>query len=114
DRVLPARADIDAAMARRMPWRRRQPERVVEREIVVDQQSLAGRDHRLAIKSPDIAAAAGAGLAALGRILPGGVFAFVEYAFCLLKRRHPAAASLHRVPSSMVDVLLYAVHAVDV
>src|SRR5262249_5111155 len=89
DRVLPARADIDAAMARRMPWRRRQPERVVEREIVVDQQSLAGRDHRLAIKSPDIAAAAGAGLAALGRILPGGVFAFVEYVFCLRKRRHP-------------------------
>src|SRR5262249_35723763 len=114
DRVLPARADIDAAMARRMPWRRRQPECVVEREIVVDQQSLAGRDHRLAIKSPDIAAAAGAGLVALGRILPSGVFAFVKYVFGLWKGRHPAAVAQHRVPAGMIDVQMRAEHVVDV
>src|SRR5690242_685479 len=61
-RMLSARADIDAAMARRMPGRRRQPERVVERKIVVNKERLTGRDHRLAVEAPDVAAAAGARL----------------------------------------------------
>ena len=70
--LLSARADIDAAMARRMARGRREPHRIVEREVVVDQQRLAGRHHRLAVEAPHIAAAAGAIFAAFGRLLPCG------------------------------------------
>src|SRR5215469_16049437 len=42
DRVLSARADIDAAMVGRMAGRRHEPKRIVELIAVVDQQGLAG------------------------------------------------------------------------
>ena len=38
DRVLPARADIDAAMAGRMAGRRHDPKRIVELIAVIDEQ----------------------------------------------------------------------------
>ena len=51
----PPDLDVDAAMAGRVPGRRRQPDRVVQRVVVIDQQRLAGRDDRLAVEAPDIA-----------------------------------------------------------
>src|SRR5262249_11432245 len=42
DRVLSARADIDAAMMGRMAGRRHEPKRIVELIAVVDEQRLAG------------------------------------------------------------------------
>ena len=45
-----------------------------------DEQRLAGFDDRLAIIAKHIAATAGAGFAALGRFLPGGIFACLEAA----------------------------------
>src|SRR5262249_36702809 len=97
DRVLSARADIDAAMVGRMAGRRHEPKRIVELIAVVDEQRLAGFDDRLAIVAKHIAAAAGAGFAALGRFLPGGIFAFVENIFGFRKCRHPASLAQHRV-----------------
>ena len=44
DRVLSARADIDAAMAGRMAGRRHEPKRIVELIAVIDEQRLAGFD----------------------------------------------------------------------
>jgi len=44
DRVLSARADIDAAMVGRMAGRRHEPKRIVELVAVVDEQRLAGFD----------------------------------------------------------------------
>ena len=58
DRVLSARADIDAAMAGRMAGRQHEPKRIVELIAVVDEQRLAGFDDRLAIVAKHIAAAA--------------------------------------------------------
>ena len=114
DRVLSARADVDAAMAGRVARRRREPERVVERKIVVDEQSLTGRDHRLAVEPPNIAAAPGARFTALGRFLPGGVFAPVEDVFRLREGRYPFAVAQHRVPAGVVDVQVRAENVVDV
>ena len=42
DRMLSARADIDAAMMGRMAGRRHEPKRIVELIAVVDEQRLAG------------------------------------------------------------------------
>jgi len=101
DRVLSARADIDAAMAGRMAGRRHEPKRIVELIAVVDEQRLAGFDDRLAIEAKHIAAAAGAGFAAFGRFLPGGIFAFVKNIFGFRKCRYPAAVAQHGVPAAM-------------
>jgi hypothetical protein len=114
DGVLSARADIDATMARGMARCRRQPERVVKRKIVVDKERLTGRDHRLAIEPPNIAAAAGPGFAALGRFLPRGIFAFVEDVFGFGKGRHPGAITQHGVPAGMIDVQMRAKDVIDV
>src|SRR4029077_19103517 len=101
-------------MARGMARRRREPERVVEGEIVVDEQSLTGRDHRLAVEPPNIAATPGSRFTALGRFLPGGVFAFVKDVFRLREGRHPAAVAQPRVPAAVVDVQMRAKDVVDV
>jgi len=114
NRLLAAGADIDAAMAGRVAGRRRQPERIVELIIVIDQKRLPGRDHRLAIERPHIAAAAGPIAAALGLVLPRRIFAFVEDVFRLRKCRHPAAVAQHGVPAGMVDVQMGAEHVIDV
>ena len=114
DRVLSARADIDAAMAGRMAGRQHEPKRIVELIAVVDEQRLAGFDDRLAIVAKHIAAAAGAGFAALGRFLPGGIFAFVENIFGFRKCRHPPSVAQHRVPAAMVDMQMRAEHIIDV
>jgi hypothetical protein len=57
-RMLATRADIDAAVTRRMARSRRQRERVVELKGVVDQERLASFDNRQAIKGPYILGAA--------------------------------------------------------
>ncbi len=114
DGMLSARTDIDAAMARRVAWRWRQPDIVVELKVVIDQQRLSGSNDRLAIIRPDIAAAAGT-VAALARFFfPGGIFAFVEDVLRIRKCRHPAAITQHRVPAGMVDVKVGAEHVIDV
>jgi hypothetical protein len=107
DRLLSARADIDAAMAGRMAGRRHEPKRIVELIAVIF-------DDRLAIVVKHIAAASGTGFAALSRFLPGGIFALVENIFGFRKCRHPAAIALHRVPAAMVDVQMRAEHIIDV
>src|SRR5690349_2921655 len=53
--ALSTRPDVHAAMARRMPGRRRQPHRIIERIVVIDQQRLACRNDRLSVEPPDIA-----------------------------------------------------------
>src|SRR5215813_4459376 len=58
----------------------------------------------------DRAACAGSGFAALGRFLPGGIFAFVENIFGFRKCRHPASVAQHRVPAAMVDMQMRAEH----
>ena len=65
-----------------------------EKEFGRDHEGrLTDRDDRLAIVTPYIAAAARPGLAALGRFLPGGIFAFVENIFGFGKGRYPAAVA---------------------
>jgi hypothetical protein len=59
DGVLPAAADMHAAMAGRMARRGLDGDTVVELEIVIHQQCLAGLDDRLAVEAVDIATAAG-------------------------------------------------------
>src|SRR5262249_33663552 len=81
DHVLSATADIEEGMVGEMARRRHEPNRIVELIAVVDEQRLVGFDDRLAIVAKHIAAAAGAGFAALGGFLPGGIFAFVENIF---------------------------------
>src|SRR5262249_11841559 len=56
DRVLSARADIDAAMVGRMAGRRHEPKGIVELIAVVDEQRLASFDDRLAIVAKSQAA----------------------------------------------------------
>src|SRR5262249_23148016 len=112
--MLTARADIDAAMAGRMTRSRGKPKRIVERKIVIDEERLPGCGHPLAIETPDIAAATRSGLSALGRFLPGGVFALVKNIFGFGKRRHPAAVAQHRIPAGMIDMQVRAKHIIDV
>src|SRR6516162_6644312 len=111
DRVLSARADIDAAMARGMPRRRGKPKHVVKRKVVVDQQRLPGRNHRLTVESPDVP---GWIVPALGRFLPRGVFAFVKHVFCLWEGWHPASVAEQGIPTAVVDVQVRAKDVVDV
>ena len=111
DRALAAGADVDAAMAGRMARRRSQPHRVVEREIVVDEERLAGLDDGLAVEAPDIARRV---VAAPRRLLPGGVFALVEDVFGPREGRHPAPVAQDRVPAAVIDVEMRAEHVVDV
>src|SRR5262249_19613673 len=109
-RALSARSDIDATVAGRVARGRDERERIVERKIVVDQQRLAGRDHRLAVEAPHVA---GRVVAALGRLLPGGVFALVKDVFRLWKGRYPAAIAQHGIPAAVIDVQMRAEHVVD-
>ena len=114
DRLLSARADIDAAMVGRVAGRRLEPKRIVELIVVVDKQRLAGFDDRLAIVVKHIATSCGAGFAALGQFLPGGIFAFVKNILGFRKCRHPAAITQHRVPATMVDMEMRAEHIINV
>ena len=59
-RALALREDVDAAMAGRMPRRRRQRDGVVERVVVVDQQRLPGFHDRQAIVAEHLAGRVGA------------------------------------------------------
>src|SRR5262245_43683026 len=67
DGTLTARTDIDAAMAGRVARRGGEPKRVVKLKVIVDQQRLTGRDHRLTVKPPDVS---GWIVSALNRFLP--------------------------------------------
>src|ERR1700730_15213780 len=111
DGALSARADIDAAMTRRVAGRWREPQRIVELIIVIHQQCLSGRDHRLTIVPPYVT---GGRVATLRRFLPGGVFAFMEHVLRLREGRHPAAVTQHGVPAAMVDVQMCAEHIIYV
>src|SRR6516165_3969480 len=109
--ALSARADIDAAMTWRMAGCWSEPQRVVELIIVVHQQRLAGRDHRLTVVPPHIA---GGRVTAFRRYLPCGVFAFMEHVSRLREGRHPATVAQYGVPTAMVDVQMCAEHIIDI
>src|SRR4029077_11640640 len=55
DGALSPREDVDTAMARRVPGRRRQRDGVVERVVVVDQERLAGLDDRQTVIAEHLA-----------------------------------------------------------
>ncbi len=90
DRAPPAGENVDAAMAGRVPRRRRQGDGVVERIIIIDQERLACFDDRQAIV-PEYRA----GRIAAFRVfrLPRRIFVFVKNVFRIRKCRHPAAVS---------------------
>ena len=92
----PLRADVDAAVMRRVAGRGGERERVVELVGVVDQQCLAGLDDRAAIVGPHVARRVGA---LLRHGLPVRVFALVENVLGLRERRHPAAVAQHACSS---------------
>src|SRR5262245_63697872 len=83
--VLSARANVDAAMVRRMAWRRRQRKGVVELVGIINQQGLPGLDDWSAIVAPDIARRIGA---TRGGGLPIGVFRSEEHTSELQSLRH--------------------------
>src|SRR5262245_45904919 len=111
DRALPARADIDATMAWRVAGSWGKPQHVIQLKVVVDQQRLTGRDHRLTVKSPDIS---GRIVPALGRLLPRGVFALMKHVFCLREGRHPVSVAEQSIPATMVNVQVRAKDIIDV
>ena len=109
-RALALREDVDAAMAGRMPRRRRQRDRVVERIVVVDQNRLPRFHDRQAIVAKHRARR----VRALGILrFPRGIFPLVEYVFRVGKRRHPAPVAQRRVPAGVVDVQMGAKDVVD-
>src|SRR4029078_2892543 len=103
DCALPAGADVDATVVRRMTGRRREPYRVVQLKIVLDQKRLARRNHRLAIETPHIAVRV---LAPAGRLFPCCVFALVKHVFRFRESRHPSHIAKRCVPSAVVEVWL--------
>ena len=74
-RALALREDVDAAMTRRMPRRRRQRNGIVERVIVVNQQGLSGLDDRQEIFAKNPA----------GRVGTLGILRLLDCIFLLLK-----------------------------
>src|SRR5215475_9387621 len=111
DGTLIARTDIDAAMAGRVARRGGEPKRVVKLKVIVDQQRLTGRDHRLTVKPPDVS---GWIVSALSRFLPGGVLELVKHVFCLRESRDPPPVAEQSIPAAVVDVQVCAEYVVDI
>src|SRR5262245_1295662 len=111
DGTLTARTDIDAAMAGRVARRRGEPKRVVKLKLIVDQQRLTSRDHRLTVKPPDVS---GWIVSALSRFLPGGVLELVKHVFCLRESRDPPPVAEQSIPAAVVDVQVCAEYVVDI
>ena len=110
DRALPAGEDIDAAVAGRVPRRRRQRDGIVERVIVIHQKRLPCFHDGQAIVAEYRAGRIGA-----ARVLgfPGRIFSFVKDVFRVRECRHPAAISQSGVPAGMVDMKMRAKDIVD-
>src|SRR5207248_905761 len=90
---------------------RREPDRIVQLEIVLDQKRLSRRDHRLAVEPPHIARRV---LAAPGRVFPGRILTFVKHVFGLREGGYPTSIAQQRVPPAVVDVQVSAKDVIDV
>src|SRR5579871_6463568 len=93
-----------------MAWRRRQRDGVIERIVIVDQDSLAGLDDRQTIVAEHRSRRI---LALFVLLFPDRIFALVEDVFRIREGRHPAAIAQRRVPAAMIDMEMRAEHVID-
>src|SRR5260370_34934691 len=101
DGTVTARTDIDAAMAGRVAGCGGEPKRVVKLKVIVDQQRLTGRDHRLTVKPPDVS---GWIVSALSRFLPGDELDILKHVFSLSESQDTPPVAEQSITAAVVYV----------